>query len=193
MSDRSPNTDALATLGTVITSAEKRDAIHLAVIATCASDRLMPGSHVGVNGKFSSRENLIGIVDPFLTSPVEAGEWFWLIIYPRKITSLRHVWSHPDVPEEEDYITPPGEDQVIIGPNPISVQYLEAAAANLGTSYDDLMDMIDEYVSKGYAPCFGHDINYDVDSRAVLMHYTVVRSATVTHEQQENFYFRCAC
>ena len=190
MSDRSPNTDALATLGTIITSAEKRDAIHLAVIATCASDRLMPGSHVGVNGKFSSRENLIGIVDPFLTFPVEAGEWFWLIIYPRKITSLRHVWSHPEVPEEESYITPLEEDQKF--PSSTSVAYLTAVARSLRIDYDEFMNDLDVYVSDGETPYYGEE-TYDLDYKEIITHYEAVRNTTLTKHQAENFYFRCAC
>lgn len=99
---RAVSTDALETLGTIISENEKRDAIHLAVIPMVAEHRMVPGAHVGiVEGKASAyTAKRIGIVDPFLTQDVMEGERFWLVIYPRKITSLRHVWTHPDIDEE---------------------------------------------------------------------------------------------
>lgn len=96
---RSVHTDALATLGTIITDKEQRDAIHLAVEPIQAGESLGVGMNIGIgkDGKAYSRGvKLVGIVDPFLDSIVEKGQWFWLIVYPRQITSLRHVWEHPD-------------------------------------------------------------------------------------------------
>lgn len=99
------STDALDTLGTAnIPEDSGRDAIHLAVEPVVAGHRLDPGEHVGlVNGLAMSSllcGQDVGIVDPFLASPVEIGERFWLIVHPRTITSLRHVWSHPEFPGE---------------------------------------------------------------------------------------------
>lgn len=94
---RSVHTDALATLGTIINEREKRDAIHLAVEPTKAAEKLYPGQDVGVDG---TRNNPVGIVDPFLKSAVLPDEWFWLVVYPRQINSLRHVWTHPAFTDE---------------------------------------------------------------------------------------------
>lgn len=98
---RSVHTDALQTLGTIITEGG-RDAIHLAVEPVIAGEQLRPGEHIGIiDGKaYSVVEKHLGIVDPFLGKSVLPGEKFWLIVYPRQITSLRHVWEHPDFPEE---------------------------------------------------------------------------------------------
>ena len=112
---RSVSTDALATLGTIIDEHERRDAIHLAVEPVKAMSKLFPGSHVTADGKqvggwFEPGEHKekigkpVGIVDPFLTRPVEVGEWFWLIVYPRQIHSLRHVWTHPDFPDAAEVL-----------------------------------------------------------------------------------------
>ena len=101
---RTPHTDALETLGTIHTQDEFRDAIHLAVEQVVAGEDLRVGEHITyVNGKaFSLRkgEESIGIVDPFLDRMVKEGERFWLVVKPRLITSLRHVWSHPAFPDE---------------------------------------------------------------------------------------------
>lgn len=102
---RTVHTDALATLGTIIDDKQKRDAIHLAVIPAIAGSELTPGDHVLLHegcAYHGSRKsaNTIGIVDPFLTEQVNKGQQFWLIIYPRVITSLRHVWTHPVIKDE---------------------------------------------------------------------------------------------
>lgn len=97
----SVTTDALDTLGTIIGEGEKRDAIHLAVEPVVASERLRPGEALNFTADGLAQRggtNPIGIVDPFLTRDVEAGERFWLVVMPRQITSLRHVWEHPSFP-----------------------------------------------------------------------------------------------
>ena len=104
MSDRrTVATDALATLGTIIGDYAMRDAIHLAVFPAVASQLLSPGESVSILDGLACRTQRgcgLGIVDPFLARPVKPGERFWLILYPRTIDSLRHVWSHPGIPDE---------------------------------------------------------------------------------------------
>lgn len=101
---RSVSTDALDTLGTIHTKEEKRDAIHLAVEqATCGRHVLYPGQHIVLDEakvavKVGTGEGLF-IVDPFLKSALAPGDKFWAVMYPRQVHSLRHVWSHPAVPE----------------------------------------------------------------------------------------------
>lgn len=98
---RSVHTDALDTLGTIIESGE-RDAIHLAVEPVMAGEKLHPGQDICIHNGAAHNVGMgkaLGIVDPFLKGPVSKGERFWLIVYPRQITSLRHVWSHPDFAE----------------------------------------------------------------------------------------------
>jgi hypothetical protein len=94
---RNVSTDALETLGMIIDEAQKRDAIHLAVEPVVAKEVLNPGQDVGADG---TTNNPVGIVDPFLKKAVQVGERFWLVIYPRQINSLRHVWTHPAFEDE---------------------------------------------------------------------------------------------
>lgn len=97
-SDRSVSTDALASLGMLAPADAGRDAIHLAVEPVVAIVRVYPGQHVDSSGTPVGTK--VGIVDPYLTTAVEPGQRFWLFVYPRQITSLRHVWSHPAFSEE---------------------------------------------------------------------------------------------
>src|SRR6266478_2836013 len=86
---RTVTTDALETLGTIITEKEKRDAIHLAVEPAVAAHTLRPGEHVGFmtgdgqDGTAGICDKPLGIVDPFLKEAVKRGEHFWLVVYPR--------------------------------------------------------------------------------------------------------------
>ncbi len=87
-------------LGRTITDGDRRrDAVHVAVAPVTAVERLVPGQHVGLTRGDTEHAGpaaeCIGIVDPFLTAAVEAGERFWLFLYPNTVTSLRHVWTHP--------------------------------------------------------------------------------------------------
>jgi hypothetical protein len=89
---------ALETFGTTFNADAGRDAIHLATISVTSDETVFPSQHVGLVGEkkvSAAAAKLIGIVDPFLSSPVPAGTHFWLTLYPRTITSLRHAWTHP--------------------------------------------------------------------------------------------------
>lgn len=88
-------------LGSLIADeSARRDAFHVAVAPVISSERLMPGQHVGLvdDGRVdrvAPGADPVGIVDPFLTEPVEPGQRFWLLLYPGSTESLRHIWTHP--------------------------------------------------------------------------------------------------
>lgn len=88
-------------LGQLITTPQKRDAIHVAVAPVVAGEALDPGAHVVlIRGlAHNAREGrAIGIVDPFLPLSVMDGESFWLFLYPKSTQNLRHDWDHPAFP-----------------------------------------------------------------------------------------------
>jgi hypothetical protein len=99
--------DAVATMGDILPDdVSGRDAVHVAVVSAEAGDKLTPGQDVGFSGELSERGEQIakaalltvdpiGIVDPFLKGLVWPKQRFWLYLYPRTITSLRHQWTHP--------------------------------------------------------------------------------------------------
>jgi len=83
-------------VGKLIEGEAERDAIHIAVVPVTAGTKLYPGQHVGlIRGKADIGTTSLGIVDPYLKSPVYDGQKFWLFLYPGTITSLRHMWTHP--------------------------------------------------------------------------------------------------
>lgn len=94
-------TDALATLGTILVPGkEQRDAIHLAVEPVIAGEVLHPNDDVGFlpDGRVGRCDYPVGKVDPFLRDSVQPNQEFWLVVYPGKVTSLRHVWEHSSIP-----------------------------------------------------------------------------------------------
>lgn len=93
-------------LGHLLTGTEGRDAIHVAVTPMEAAEMLKPGQRVCViDGKgypcqswVTNRRTFHGVVDPYLEDAVLTGQRFYLCLPPGTVTSLRHVWTHPDFP-----------------------------------------------------------------------------------------------
>lgn len=173
---RSVSTDALETLGTFpLNENEARDAIHLAVEPVVAGMLLTAGKHIGFdeNGLAVTQEiasykkiknfKLLGIVDPFVKGEVQPGDRFWLVVYPRQIKSLRHVWEHPDFPESVatnvavDYWPQevakatlerdpaPMEVPQIVSQRSVSEEWIEVYADSIGVDYEWLMDNANAY------------------------------------------------
>jgi len=91
-------------LGQLLAPEQTRDAIHVALCPLVARERLEPGEHVRIEegeGAAAAPGQGVGIVDPFLVAAVEPGARFWLLLYPGSITSLRHEWTHPQLPLPE--------------------------------------------------------------------------------------------
>lgn len=215
-----PSTDALETLGTIHTRAEYRDAIHLGVEPIEAGEKLAPGAHIGIhNGKaYSVGEHYpvgypkdpmfevkgLGIVDPFLTRKVKEGERFWLVVYPRQITSLRHVWEHPDFPASQDLkpadLTDYEQDQVIrrLDGRHQAQQWIQDYADGLGLDYDELMEGADDWVATndgrwgGQYLCKGGTLEGESTSPEFWEHYAKVRGVEVHEDHRTNF-FTCSC
>lgn len=173
---RSVATDALATLGTIIDEKGGRDAIHLAVNPTYAQEKLYPGQDVGADG---TSNNPVGIVDPFLKSPVMPGERFWLVVYPRQIDSLRHVWTHPAFPAE---------------PNPspktkeLSEKWLREFAVRSDVDYDEMMA---EATTGGGNMYFGSPVSGDIPFE-FWDHVEILTDVKVAPKDRAT-YFSCSC
>jgi hypothetical protein len=181
-------------LGAIITTAEKRDAIHLAVEPMVAGELLFPGYDIGIReGKaFRHDVKLVGIVDPFLKIPVQQGERFWLIVYPRQITSLRHVWTHPDFQENEAYaaIEPIAQDTQVTSET--SKKWIEKFAISVGLSYDKLMTGAKEWIEIEEYLVYGGLLEGEYVPDEFWEHYQNVTGEKVPEYKQNNF-FSCSC
>jgi hypothetical protein len=199
MSDkRTVSTDALETLGMILGPQERRDAIHLAVEPVIAAQKLRPGQDVGIISKDEQTgsyvvgvpknpKDLLGIVDPFLKNEVKKGERFWLVIYPRQITSLRHVWEHPKMPDELSKVKDLTEKQA-------SEKWLRDWAAKIGITYNRLIDGADvyneddnHYINMGQNEEYSR---YYSESDELWHHWEIVTGKKANHS---GLFFSCSC
>jgi hypothetical protein len=185
---RTVSTDALETLGTIIGPNEKRDAIHLAVIPVEAGTNLQPGQHITISGEIAypaANGKGMAIVDPFLSSTmthVNAGQRFWAVIYPRVITSLRHVWTHPELPDEPSATRTPGRDA--------SEQWLRNRADSLGISYEEILTA---GTNREYPGCFGNDIYGPREIEPEFWIHIQIVTGNAAPADKRPDWFRCAC
>lgn len=203
---RTPHTDALETLGLIHQFDEPRDAIHIAVIAVTAAMHLEAGDHIKlVDNKAYACEPYEGpgIADPFIIGTIQPNDKFWLVIYPRKITSLRHVWSHPDIPEE--VMNPTGvtvspdaymEARALLGdPIPLAMKQMREDADEMEVSYEWLMGACeDAYNGDGYQyhpDDRGKGEGMDVPNR-VHDNYRIIMKIDDS-VKKEDWYFTCSC
>jgi len=191
---RKVSTDALETLGKIHTREEKRDAIHLAVEPVRAGGTLMPGQRITViNGVAyaASADEALGIVDPFLTKSVWAGERFWFVMNPRMVHSLRHVWTHPSFPDKEL----PGEthehpDQLSPSQEKAMAQ-IRQMASELDCSYERLMEGAKKFLETGSYLHFGFDLDYSWDTDTFWRCYEQVTGKALGGDR--GFFFSCSC
>lgn len=166
---RTVATDAGDTLGTLIDEHAHRDAIHLAVEPMQAGCTIWPGDRLEIrrNGKAYGVRDIgddeeekvpLGICDPFLKDPVKEGEWFWFILMPRTIRSLRHVWEHPAFPsvvpvaqtsEEADPEKVLKLRSLLGDPEATAELYIDDLAVSLDLSKEELMDHAKSYIEHG--------------------------------------------
>jgi len=213
---RSVFTDALETLGTIIDDTQKRDAIHLAVEPVVAKNYLRPGEHVTADGIpcYPYGKDAVGIVDPFVICKVgelglniiSPGERFWLVLYPRTIKSLRHVWEHPAFPPSELQVEEPKEDEVEkskkwiedwianCGEDEIDYDYDYVKEENL--TYENLMRHADYWVEnqKKWSDCFY--VSESLRDKGLpdefWHHYEIITGKKVEEDKKRNF-FTCSC
>ena len=196
---RTPHTDALDTLGFIIGENEKRDAIHLAVEPVIAAQNLKAGQHVKLNDAGqaipATAGDGLGIVDPFLPYGVGVGARFWLVVYPRQITSLRHVWEHPAFPAAPELT----QGQPVSPDKAESEAWLRAfCAASDCPDYDTLVNEAEHHALYGgcgfdyedeYLHFSGQDAHGDIPDE-FWDHLEVVTGVKAQYRAK---YFSCSC
>ncbi len=200
---RSVSTDALETLGYIIDDAQKRDAIHLAVDPVVATEDLEPGQHCslmfgsghlyGAAGHSGKTKDTVGIVDPFLERGPRKGERFWLVMYPRMISSLRHVWTHPAFPDEPGVhaIEPPPVDPRVR----TSTLWIGQFAMDIGISYYALMDAAEDFVESGtytYENTETYKEHWEKFPE-FWDHYEIVTGKKLDPDEDRGNFFTCSC
>ena len=208
---RKVSTDALETLGMKIDHTQKRDAIHLAVEPVMAKNILQPGDHVSACGRHTYRGSdvAVGIVDPFLERAVHPGEWFWLVIYPRHIHSLRHVWTHPSFPDEikeESEIEKSKKWMENFGKN---IQWIKdnENIMQIGIDYETIMRLANKWSeneNNQFESGSFSTIYNDVDTQSIhsefsdgeikefWLHYEIITGMKVEENLKRDF-FGCCC
>lgn len=140
-------------IGKLVIGPAHRDAIHIAVAPVVAGCLMVSGAHVGIDANGTCAPGAkphIGIVDPFLTAPVSAGETFWLFLYPKTITSLRHNWTHPAFDDDDETKKAASE------------KWLREFAEEVGIGYERLVEGARNWVA------FENYIMLDVDVPRVV-------------------------
>ena len=167
-------------LGSFSSEHEKRDAVHVAILPVKAGCHLWPGERVSLDSHQCARRDNSpewnGVVDPFLTQKIELGQWFWLCLRPGSITSLRHDWTHPQIPAA--VVT---NDHAAWGE-----RMLRQFTDEWGIGYGELLDAI----AAGEVYCFGDDSHPYIQDHPELFSYV---EAIVGRAIPKTTTFRCAC
>lgn len=190
--------DAVATMGSILPDdAGGRDAVHVAVIAVVAREKLLPGQDVGAfdeeGGQYVAdpKAKHVGIVDPFLKGIVFPEQRFWLYLYPRTITGLNHQWSHPDFPS----VPPPSQPLT-------SEQWLRKFCEGADCpGYDDVMKLIrdgdysseDGYFNARYEHEYLHFGGRDAHGEIPAEFWMHAENVLGRKIEKRPAYFSCSC
>jgi len=172
-------------LGKLTVLSQGRDAIHVAIIPMKASEALNPGQRVArlgdeLAGPATTDRPVVGIVDPFLTEDVPAGEVFWLCLLPNTVTGMRHHWNHPAFSPRD---------------SSSSEEWLREYAARVN-SYDEpesAFQRLIEGLKTGELLFYGSDLHglYELDDADELRRHAEAYLGIPI--QWGNFTFSCSC
>lgn len=180
-------------LGKLITDPNAtRDAVHIPIAPVVAGEVLNAGQRVGFldDGRVGiMARKKIGVVDPFLDRLIHKGEKFHLCLYPNTITSLAHVWEHPDFPEDKagpvNFQDAPDKSA--------SEQWLINFSGRIGSGYRDVMAAAHD--SEDGDVCLGMVLDFSPEPEEVEEFWKHFQIVTGKKRPASNIpgVFRCAC
>lgn len=169
-------------LGQIIDGSMQRDAVHIAIAPVVATQVLKPGQDIGFveigdTQRVGVASTPIGIVDPFLKQEVQAGQQFWMFLYPNTILGLRHDWTHPAFGRFD------------------SKKWLEKFASEVELTLDELIAAAKQFIATGDDYCLGFETPEIVweESTNFWKHFEIFTGMTVSGRTKAETFFRCAC
>lgn len=188
--------DAQTKLGKLIEGNVNRDAVHIAVAPVIAFESMRPGTHIGLlsDGTATIAPTMfIGIVDPFLESPVKRGQQFYMFLYPNTITDLKHVWTHPAFSDEVTITKSKSESEQwlrnFIDRSDCPSYEDIITAVMKGSSSKSNQDYGNVTFYDGYLTSIGHDASGEIPPE-FWDHIEVVTGKKITQRPE---YFSCSC
>lgn len=189
--------DTLDKIGHVHDTDPGRDAVHIAVLPVVAGETLHPGTHVDVRDgvALAATEHAptnLGIIDPYLPKAVQAGERCYVFLYPQTITSLRHVWTHPEIHDLPDHVARQALDAL---GGERSSRWLRRFAELHAHTYERLIEEATEVAKTGRGS-IGTRMNDDPSELMTTEfweHIKNVTGVTVLDTVDTRAPFACAC
>jgi hypothetical protein len=180
-------------IGELVTTPQERDAIHVAICPVLAHEKFKPREHIGayydsnLEEYVASRSTLhpkLGIVDPYLTVKIKEGDRFLMFLYPNTITSLKHNWTHPDLPDIAN------ASRIEKDPNGIHLQWMEDFASRFRLTSFDMMEAADRYLLNNTFFNKGELFEGEWIPDEFWDHYEALKNTIVNN--RGNF-FTCSC
>ena len=187
-------------IGLIHTTVLVKDAIHIAIAQVSAGEELKAGDRVG----FKDKEGIvfkdathIGLVDPFIQTPIKKDNLFYLFLYPNSVTSLTHQWEHPSFDRSPERIA--AADKWL-------KKHSQAYFANEddygfsdweGTNYHRFIEEFkaSNVSAYAYGDDFSEHYNSNIDGfrKKFWDNLEIVTGIAATKEQRDQEYFSCSC
>ena len=194
-------TDTMEMVGNLLGPEAARDAIHVAVEPATAAGLLEPGAPVklvtGPGGEVVAEAaeagDAIGIVDPFLREMVFKGARFFIFLFPRTITSLRHVWTHPAF-EAAGEATPEGPTAAPARAGKIeTLKWLRDYAKRIDVKFEELVRRAAAYVDGGDGMEVATWVAWDTPDLDLFWGHIEALTGKKVRDEAKPWFFVCEC
>lgn len=184
--------DAVATMGAILPDdAGGRDAVHVAVISAVAGQKLHPGQDVGFPSPDQTGERTattgaatkLGIVDPFIQGAIMPDQRFWLYLYPRTITGLRHQWTHPAFSDDTGTVYGTPAHKLA------AEKWIRSFADRQNLTYEEVMSAASNVDDSDYMCIYGSSANGEIPEEFWPMAEIVLGRPIKGRPE----YFSCSC